>query len=275
MTDGYAMLTSSTLGPGANPYSSDGEPLQIDAVVEAWNPYPQMFSVLWNGKRHVVMGGSQIDKYGNQNFACIGDWHQPEGAVARVPRCAGQHDQPRHELLDPESLTEGLRREGRRGERGRLRPGPRARASGVAVLRNPPSRHESRARSTSRRRTTACACGSVHPGVTIDEVVAATGFELVVPDDVPDSRVPTDDELQLLARGDRSRWCTRKRGSCMTDAVLHTRACELFGVEYPIIQTGMGWVAGARLTAATSAAGGLGIIASATMTLSAAADRHS
>ncbi len=47
---------------------------------------------------------------------------------------------------------------------------------------------------------------------------------------------------------------------------LHTRACELFGVEYPIVQTGMGWVAGARLTSATSAAGGLGILASATMT---------
>ena len=61
----------------------------------------------------------------------------------------------------------------------------------------------------------------------------------------------------------------------MTDAALHTRADELFGVEYPIMQTGMGWVAGARLTAATSAAGGLGILASATMTLAAAADRHS
>ena len=48
---------------------------------------------------------------------------------------------------------------------------------------------------------------------------------------------------------------------------LRTPACELFGVEYPIVQTGMGWVAGARLTAATSAAGGLGILASATMTL--------
>jgi NAD(P)H-dependent flavin oxidoreductase YrpB (nitropropane dioxygenase family) len=47
---------------------------------------------------------------------------------------------------------------------------------------------------------------------------------------------------------------------------LRTRACELFGVEYPVVQTGMGWVAGARLTAATSAAGGLGILASATMT---------
>jgi NAD(P)H-dependent flavin oxidoreductase YrpB (nitropropane dioxygenase family) len=50
-------------------------------------------------------------------------------------------------------------------------------------------------------------------------------------------------------------------------SALHTRACELFGVRYPIVQTGMGWVAGARLTAATSAAGGLGILASATMSL--------
>ncbi len=52
-----------------------------------------------------------------------------------------------------------------------------------------------------------------------------------------------------------------------THRALSTRACELFGVKYPIVQTGMGWVAGARLTAATSAAGGLGILASATMTL--------
>jgi NAD(P)H-dependent flavin oxidoreductase YrpB (nitropropane dioxygenase family) len=47
---------------------------------------------------------------------------------------------------------------------------------------------------------------------------------------------------------------------------LHTAACTLFGTRYPIVQTGMGWVAGARLTSATSAAGGLGILASATMT---------
>jgi NAD(P)H-dependent flavin oxidoreductase YrpB (nitropropane dioxygenase family) len=48
---------------------------------------------------------------------------------------------------------------------------------------------------------------------------------------------------------------------------LRTRFCELVGVRYPIVQTGMGWVAGPRLTAATSEAGGLGILASATMTL--------
>jgi NAD(P)H-dependent flavin oxidoreductase YrpB (nitropropane dioxygenase family) len=47
---------------------------------------------------------------------------------------------------------------------------------------------------------------------------------------------------------------------------LHTRICDMFGIEYPIIQTGMGWVSGARLTSATSQAGGLGILAAATMT---------
>jgi NAD(P)H-dependent flavin oxidoreductase YrpB (nitropropane dioxygenase family) len=47
---------------------------------------------------------------------------------------------------------------------------------------------------------------------------------------------------------------------------LHTRVCALLGVRYPIVQTGMGWVSGAGLTAATSAAGGLGILAAATMT---------
>jgi NAD(P)H-dependent flavin oxidoreductase YrpB (nitropropane dioxygenase family) len=39
------------------------------------------------------------------------------------------------------------------------------------------------------------------------------------------------------------------------------------GVRYPIVQTGMGWVAGPRLVAATANAGGLGILASATMSL--------
>ena len=50
------------------------------------------------------------------------------------------------------------------------------------------------------------------------------------------------------------------------DPRLQTRLCELFGVEHPIVQTGMGWVSGARLTAATSNAGGLGIIAAAPLT---------
>lgn len=48
---------------------------------------------------------------------------------------------------------------------------------------------------------------------------------------------------------------------------LHTPLCDLLGVRHPIVQTGMGWVAGPRLVAATANAGALGIIASATMDL--------
>ncbi len=48
---------------------------------------------------------------------------------------------------------------------------------------------------------------------------------------------------------------------------LHTRLCELTGVEVPVVQTGMGWVAGPRLVSATANAGALGILASATMDL--------
>jgi hypothetical protein len=39
---------------------------------------------------------------------------------------------------------------------------------------------------------------SVHPGVAVGEVVEATGFDLVVPAEVPVSRLPTDEELRLL-----------------------------------------------------------------------------
>jgi NAD(P)H-dependent flavin oxidoreductase YrpB (nitropropane dioxygenase family) len=47
---------------------------------------------------------------------------------------------------------------------------------------------------------------------------------------------------------------------------LHTPICDRFGIDVPIVQTGMGWVAGPRLVSATANAGALGILASATMT---------
>ncbi|GLZ31768.1 2-nitropropane dioxygenase [Lentzea sp. NBRC 105346] len=47
---------------------------------------------------------------------------------------------------------------------------------------------------------------------------------------------------------------------------MRTALTELVGVQHPVVQTGMGWVAGPRLVAATAEAGGLGILASATMT---------
>ncbi len=51
----------------------------------------------------------------------------------------------------------------------------------------------------------------------------------------------------------------------MLEQLLRTPLTELVGVRHPVVQTGMGWVSGARLVSATANAGGLGILASATM----------
>jgi NAD(P)H-dependent flavin oxidoreductase YrpB (nitropropane dioxygenase family) len=51
----------------------------------------------------------------------------------------------------------------------------------------------------------------------------------------------------------------------MIDPLIRTPLTELVGVRHPVVQTGMGWVSGPRLVTGTARAGGLGILASATM----------
>lgn len=53
----------------------------------------------------------------------------------------------------------------------------------------------------------------------------------------------------------------------MREQVLSTPLTDLVGIRHPIVQTGMGWVAGPSLVTGTANAGGLGILASATMTI--------
>jgi len=188
MTDGFAAFAANPLPPGADP---------ADAVVEAWNPYPQMFAVLWNGRRHVMMGGSQIDKFGNQNFACIGDWHQPKsqllgfrGAPGNTINHTTSYWIPSH---GPRVLVESVDVVSGVGYDRAAALGPTASRFheirrvvsnlGVMDFETPDHRMQLR---------------SVHPGVTVDDVVEATGFELVVPDEVPESRLPTPDELALI-----------------------------------------------------------------------------
>src|SRR6185295_14400788 len=68
MTDGEALLVENILPVGVD---------QPEKVVSGYNPYRTMFDVVWSGRRHVMMGGSQIDAYGHQNFAFIGDYEKP------------------------------------------------------------------------------------------------------------------------------------------------------------------------------------------------------
>ena len=118
MTDGYALLIA-----GPQPVGETDVP----KTIEAWNPYRSMFDIVWSGRRHVMMGATQIDRFGNQNFAFLGEWDQAQDAAARLPRRAGQHDPQHHELLGAGALDPGVRGEGLGRDRRRQRPRRRAR----------------------------------------------------------------------------------------------------------------------------------------------------
>ena len=167
-------------------------------VVEHFNPYRQMFTWVWNGRRHVIMGGSQIDRHGNQNFAAIGEYRHPKvqllgyrGAPGNTINDVTSYWVPNH---SPSVFVEAVDTVCGIGYDRAAALGPDAArfheirrvVTNLAVLDFETPDHRMRLR-------------SVHPGVSADEVQAATGFELVVPDEVPTSRLPTPDELELIA----------------------------------------------------------------------------
>jgi acyl CoA:acetate/3-ketoacid CoA transferase beta subunit len=188
MTDGEALLVANPVPVGVD---------DAEKVVESWNPYRAMFDVVWSGRRHVMMGATQVDRYGNQNIAFIGPWDRPKvqllgfrGAPGNTINHATSYWVPNHSpkvFVEHVDVVTGIGYD-RAAELGpaaaRYHRIPRVVSNLGTFDFETPDR-------TMRLR-------SVHPGVTVDEVVAATGFELVVPDDVPESRLPTRDELVLI-----------------------------------------------------------------------------
>jgi glutaconate CoA-transferase subunit B len=144
------------------------------------------------------LGVAQIDRYGNVNTSLIGD---PKRPTVRLPGPGGANDiismcnetviVTNHEtrrfveqvdwVTSPGYLTGGDSRR----EAGLLHGGPSRVVTDLAVLDFEEETHRMRLR-------------SLQPGVTVDQVRAATGFELVVPDRVDVLDPITEAELQLL-----------------------------------------------------------------------------
>ncbi|MBM66482.1 MAG: CoA-transferase [Myxococcales bacterium] len=70
---------------------SDGVAHLIDGAgaIEGPMNYARVFETLWNGKRHVLMGASQLDRFGNQNISCIGPHPQPKVQLLGVRGAPG------------------------------------------------------------------------------------------------------------------------------------------------------------------------------------------
>jgi len=170
-------------------------------VIEGWIPFRSVFDTLWGGRRHVMMGATQIDRWGNQNIANIGPWERPKaqllgmrGAPGNTANHTTSYWIPNHStraFVEQVDVVSGLgyRRAAEAGSWVAAHHEIRRVVTNKAVLDFETPDHSMRLR-------------SVHPGVTVDEVVEATGFELAVPDDLEESRAPTDAELELLGRLD-------------------------------------------------------------------------
>ncbi len=167
-----------------------------DGEVEAWLPFNQIFDLVWNGKRHIMMIPTQLDVYGNCNISAIGD-HERRTCSCSCPRRAGKHRLPPDQLLGAQAQHPGVRAQGRHGVRRRQRQRAQGGSGGHPVPRIAPCRHGSGGPRLHAGHRPA-APGLRASGVTVDDVVAATGFDLVIPDSVPQTRTPSAEELELI-----------------------------------------------------------------------------
>lgn len=179
---------------------TDGEALLVgadDETVEGWLPYRRHLGLVMGGKRHVMMGASQLDAHGNQNISCVGDWKRPRrqllgvrGAPVNTVNNPTSYWVPRHSprvFVERVDMVCGVgydRASAAGSSAARFHRIPRV-VTDLAVLDfETPGR-------TMRVR-------SLHPGVSAGRVREATGFPLAVPDGTPATREPTAEELRLI-----------------------------------------------------------------------------
>jgi glutaconate CoA-transferase subunit B len=160
-------------------------------------PFRNIFDLLWNGKRHAMTSPTQIDRFGNTNISFIGDPARPKVQLLGVRGIPGNTINhpcsffvPNHTRRafvervdmasgvghDPERWAPGVRQDFRE---------LRLVVTNLAVLDFKGPDHAMRIR-------------SVHPGVTVEQVREQTAFDLVVADDLEETRKPDREQLRLI-----------------------------------------------------------------------------
>jgi acyl CoA:acetate/3-ketoacid CoA transferase beta subunit len=188
LTDGDAALVV-----GAPPLGAAADSI----VLESHMPYRKVFDVVWSGRRNLIMMASQIDRTGNQNISAIGDWARPKSQLIGVRGAPGNtinhttsYWVPNHStrsFVEQVDVVSGVGYQ-------------RAEAAGPSATRF----HEIRRVVSNlgvfdfETPERVMRLRSRHPGVTVDEIAAATGFELVIPPEAPETRLPTPEELDLI-----------------------------------------------------------------------------
>ena len=184
LTDGEALLLEDTPALGAS------------ASVEGWMPFGRVFETLAWGRRYVVMGANQIDRYGNQNLSAFGPLQHPtrqmfgaRGAPGNTINHATSYWVGNHSprvFCDKVDVVSGIGYDKVDATNPAFRfTDVRRVVSNLGVFDFAGPGHTMRA-------------VSLHPGVSADDVREATSFEVHGLAVAEPTRLPTADELTLI-----------------------------------------------------------------------------
>lgn len=184
ITDGEALILADTPAVGQS------------GPVEGWMPFRKVFDVVASGRRHVVMGANQIDRYGNQNLSAFGPLQQP------TRQMFGVRGAPGNTINHPTSYWVG-------NHTARVFPERVDIVSGVGFdkvdERNPAFDDLNIHRVVTnlgvfdfRGPGHTMRALSLHPGVTPEAVADATGFPVADLESAPATADPTDEQLRII-----------------------------------------------------------------------------
>lgn len=164
--------------------------------------FERVFECVWGGKRHAMIGPTQIDRFGQTNLSVVGDYDKPKVAMLGVRGLPGNSINHINSLFVPNHNTRAFV------------AGEVDMVSGVGY--NPARWTEDMRQDLMEIRhivTNLCVMDfggpdhairvrSLHPGVTFEEVQANTGFELLKAPDMGETAHPTAEQLALIAQLD-------------------------------------------------------------------------
>jgi acyl CoA:acetate/3-ketoacid CoA transferase beta subunit len=187
LTDGVATLMANVPPVGTS---------QVDVLAEGYMPYRSIFDVVWAGKRHVIMGASQIDRFGNQNISAVGEWEKPtaqllgmRGAPGNTINHPTSYFVPNHSprvFVERVDVVSGVGYDRARalGDVARFHRLVRVVSNlGVFDFAGPDN---------------CMRLCFLHPGVSQEQVERATSFKLAVAPELANTREPTREELRLM-----------------------------------------------------------------------------
>lgn len=194
ITDGEAYLVEEPVVIGAK--NHDGR------SYAGWMPYSRVFDALWHGRRHALVGPVQVDRWGQANISCIGEFAKPKRQMLGLRGFPGNSINHTNSMFVPNHgprvfvegevdivCSVGYRKErwpkGVRNDFARIHQI----VTDLCVMDFGGPDHAVRV-------------VRLHPGVTFEQVQAATGFPLLKAEDIGETTHPTEEQLAIIRKLD-------------------------------------------------------------------------